>query len=157
MLDKKGIQLSGSVIFGVVQDEKNRPMSKLEQITKKLMKGLGIESRSCLGHQLARCQIYCSKETNLLSSRSRKYTGLLSSGSPSAGESTGSLKMNFVFCPYLDPEIFYPFLEFFLNAFCFSGSALAACRRGLCRVKPKRWRTFWHCLTRKWTEYCFSR
>jgi len=63
VLGKKRIQLSGSVIFGVVQDEKNRPMSKLEQITKKLMKGLGIESRSCLGHQLARCQIYCSKET----------------------------------------------------------------------------------------------
>lgn len=131
--------------------------SRSKQKAEKAVKGLGIESRGLLGQQSASFQTHCSEETNLLTSRSRKDAWLFSSGSPSTNKTAGSLKMNLVLCSNLDGEIFHPFSEFFLKISCSSGSASAACRRGLCKLNPKRWKRFWHCLTCRRTEKLFSR
>lgn len=117
-------------------------MSGAEERAEKVMKCLGIEGGSLFGYQLPSPQAYCSKEANLLASGSREHPRLLAFGSPGTSETCSSLKMDFVLCPNLDTGLFYPSLEFFLNVSCSFGSALAACRRGRCNVRLRRWKMF---------------
>src|SRR5215472_4361103 len=66
------------------------------------------------------------------------------------------LKMNFIFCPEIDPKILHESFQFFLCLLCNSGSALAIRGRGLRNRKPNCRNNRWHWRTPSSTRNCFS-
>ena len=66
------------------------------------------------------------------------------------------LEVHFVRSPEVDRGILHQPLEFFLCAFCRSGSACAIAGRGLRSRKPNRRNRRWHCRTPKWIRYSRS-
>src|SRR2546422_11682262 len=77
-------------------------------------------------------------------------------GHPHAATGAVLLEVYFVRCPEVDRSIFHHPLEFFLCAFCRSGSACAIAGRGLRSRKPNCRNRRWHCRTPKSILYSRS-
>jgi len=140
------------VPFGIVQDKVYLPLSRFEEITDKIAKGLGIESGSLLCEETACFQIECPKEAHFVTNRRREHTRLLSLRGPHPYQAAVPLEMDLVLAPKLDGGVFHPSVEVFLKASCWSGSASLAWRRGLWRLNPSWWNSLWHCRTLNETE-----
>jgi hypothetical protein len=97
----------GSVPSGIVQNQIDLVLGRLEQITNKVAESLSAESGRFLRHKLTGFQIERSEKAYFVTDRRRDYARLLPFGSPHSHQTAVALKMDFVLAPQLNGRVLH--------------------------------------------------
>jgi hypothetical protein len=104
---EKWFEILGPVPSGVVQNQIDFALSRLEQITNKVAESQSTESGGFLSHKLTSFQVECSKEAHFVTDRRRKYVRLLPFECPHSHQTAVALKMDFVLAPKLNLRVLH--------------------------------------------------
>jgi len=123
VFSQKCFHLFTRVPASIVQNKVICTFNLIKKMAYKTYKIVPIKDFTFTCKKLSALNIDQTKEADILSRRSRDYLGLFSFERPRPYKGTVAPKMDFVFRPYLDIRVFYPFLVLFFNSSCLAGLA----------------------------------